>query len=436
MALTKMVHRYVPRGAAVRVFECQDPEVLVSGPAGTGKSRAILEKIHMMCLLNRRLKCLIVRQTHISLASTALATYADHVAIEAILDGTVTYYGGSPKEPAGYKYSNGSFIGFAGMDKPTKIMSSEYDIIYVQEAIELSLTGWESLSTRARNGRSSFQQLIADTNPERPTHWLYQRCQLGTTTLIESRHEDNPRLYDDAGNITAEGAVYLARLDNLTGIRKQRLRYGKWVGAEGLIYGDFDMSLHLIDKYPIPQDWPRIWGLDFGWNDPFVCQMWAKDPDGRLILYREFYRSHRLVEHHARDILATVAPGGVWSEPRPYVVVADHDAEDRATFERHLGIGTTPAKKTVSDGLQAVQSRLKIQGDGKPRLYVMRGSLVERDQRRVEMLRPTCFVDEVTGYVWNEAKDTPVKEDDHSMDTARYVVAQEDLRVPFAMEWA
>jgi hypothetical protein len=40
-----------------------------------------------------------------------------------------------------------------GMDKPTKIMSSEYDFIYVQEAIELTETDWENLTTRLRNGR-------------------------------------------------------------------------------------------------------------------------------------------------------------------------------------------------------------------------------------------------------------------------------------------
>jgi len=35
-------------------MHAQDDEVLLSGPAGTGKSRACLEKVHLMALMNRR----------------------------------------------------------------------------------------------------------------------------------------------------------------------------------------------------------------------------------------------------------------------------------------------------------------------------------------------------------------------------------------------
>ena len=34
---------YGPRGAAAELFGCRDPEVLIEGPAGTGKTRAVLE---------------------------------------------------------------------------------------------------------------------------------------------------------------------------------------------------------------------------------------------------------------------------------------------------------------------------------------------------------------------------------------------------------
>ena len=43
-------------------------------------------------------------------------------------------------------------------------------------------------------------------------------------------------------------------------------------------------------------------GIDFGyWPDPFVCQWWAKSPEGAF--YRELYRTKTLVEDHARRIL-------------------------------------------------------------------------------------------------------------------------------------
>ena len=53
-----------------------------------------------------------------------------------------------------------------------EIMSSEYDVIYVQEATELVEDDWEALTTRLRNGKVTFQQLMADCNPGPPQHWL------------------------------------------------------------------------------------------------------------------------------------------------------------------------------------------------------------------------------------------------------------------------
>ena len=376
---TTLTHSYVPRGSAIEVFNCRDGEVLISGPAGTGKSRACLEKLHILCLKNPGIACLIARKTLASLGSTALKTFREIVATEAMEAGLVEYYGGSSEKPPQYRYSNGSSIVIGGMDKPSKVMSSEYDVIYVQEAVELYVQDWEALTSRLRNWKLSFQQLLADTNPDRPTHWLKTRVATGTTTLFESRHEENPELYDDAGNLTDKGKTYISRLDNLTGVRYLRLRKGLWVAAEGIIYEEFDPAVHLIDRFEIPDSWPRWWGVDFGYTHPFVLQQWAEDHDGRLYLYAEIYHTRRLVEDHARDVLNQVCPGapedsepgthGQWREPKPTAIVCDHQASDRATLERHLGLSTVAAHKAVSPGIQAVQGRLRAAGDGKPRLF-------------------------------------------------------------------
>jgi hypothetical protein len=141
--------------------------------------------------------------------------------------------------------------------------------------------------------------------------------------------------------------------------------------------------------------------VDFGYTNPMVMQWWAEDGDGRLYLYRETYRTQRLVEDHAKTALSLVKwPSGQWREPQPRAVICDHDAEDRATLEKHLGLGTVAAKKTVSDGIQAVQSRLKVQADGRPRLFIVRGALAERDPALAERSLPTCTAEEITGYVW------------------------------------
>src|SRR3546814_11038338 len=85
----------------------------------------------------------------------------------------------------------------------------------------------------------------------------------------------------------------------------------------------------------------------------------------------------RLVEDHARQMLEQVITDGTWTEPKPRAIITDHAAEDRATLEKHLGLKTKPAKKTVGDGLQAVASRFRDGGNGKPRMLIMQDCLVE-----------------------------------------------------------
>lgn len=463
---TAVAHRYEPRGAPKELFAYRGSEVLLSGPAGTGKSRGCLEKLHLMALLNPGMRGLIVRKTRESLGSTALVTWREHVAVEALATGIMSFYGGSAEEPPQYRYGNGSRIMIGGMDKPTKIMSSEYDVAYVQEATELTTTDWENITTRLRNGRVSFQQLLADCNPDIPTHWLKKRCDAGATVMLHCRHEDNPRLFNPDGTLTVEGEAYIKKLDALTGVRKQRLRHGLWVAAEGLIYEGWDDAVHLVDPFPIPAAWTRWWTVDFGYTNPFVLQFWAEDPDGRLYLYREIYRTKRLVEDHARDALRFVQRCVTcceskaadhdcfgckechreWTEPQPRAVICDHDAEDRATLEKHLQLSTVPAKKTVSDGIQHVESRMKRAGDGRPRLYLVRDAVVETDTALEDAKKPTCTAEEVVGYVWDRGtakaqaeekppKEVPVKENDHGMDAMRYMVAERDLGGTPRMRW-
>lgn len=453
MSMPAKKHIYEPRGACNEVLYRREPEVLLAGPAGTGKSRACLEKIHVMALLNPGSRYLICRKTATSLSSTALVTWNKFVIPESVANGDVHYYGGSAQEPASYRYRNGSTVVIGGLDKIAKIMSSEYDVVYVQEATDLVENDWESLTTRLRNWKVSFQQLLADCNPSHPTHWLLNRVKNGQTFMLESRHEDNPILFNKDGTPTERGSDYLGKLDRLTGVRFQRLRLGNWVAAEGVIYEEFGPG-HILDAIPyqprealdhagVPISWRRYWAVDFGFNHPFVLQCWAEDHDGRLYMYREIFHTQRTVQDHAKQIMGIVAPGtrwaettgdvisGKWLEPKPASVLCDHDAEGRVVLERYTGLSTLPAHKSVTEGIQAVQERLKVQGDGKARLFFVRDALVELDQELRDAGRPTCTVDEIPGYVWAEGRkqEEPKKEMDDGCDTTRYVVADRDFGI-------
>jgi PBSX family phage terminase large subunit len=425
------------RGAAADLIASREPEVVTCGPAGTGKSLAALHKMHRAAIKYPGMRGLIVRKTRESLTQAGLVTLEDKAMSPHWRDTLARNCQRRVRQS--YVYPNGSEVVVGGLDKPGKVMSTEYDLVYVQEAIDLTEADWESLSSRIRNGVMPYQQLYGDTNPDAPTHWLKQRADSGLVRLLESRHEDNPAYWGGDG-WTDAGEAYIARLDRLTGTRYLRLRKGIWAGAEGVIYGDFDPAVHVIDRMPAGwESWYRFRSIDFGYTNPFVCQWWAIDGDGRMYLYREAYLSGRIVADHAADIKRLerwTLDDGVTPNPDREAVpvaVADHDAEDRATLARG-GIGTKPAHKAVTPGIQAVEDRLRLAGDGKPRIFFLKDCRARRDPSLVAARKPTCTVEEFPGYIWapprpgRAPKEEPVKVNDHGMDAMRYAVMSVDCR--------
>lgn len=429
---TTTIH-FEPRGAVKELMSYRGREVLMSGAAGTGKSVGGLMKVHLACMARPKVRAVILRKTHRSLTSSTLVTFKEKVAAEALATGAVHFYGGSAQEPAAFRYQNGSTILVGGLDNSARLLSTEFDLIFVDEAIEVSSEDLDTLITRLRNGVLSYQQMIMATNPGAPTHHLKRRCDEGRTKILYSRHEDNPRFHDGA-DWTDEGRDYLSGLDTLKGPRYQRMRWGKWVAAEGQIFEDFDHSVHVLPKsFTVPPEWPLYITIDFGYTNPFVAQWWRVDDDGRLYLTREIYHSKTLVEEHARRILNQIERNGR-KEPKP-TLIADHDAEDRATLMKHLGgLYVHKAKKDVSRGLQATQKRFEVQPDGKPRIFFFPDALTHEDASLREAGKPTCTIDEIPDYVWDTTgseskapKEAPLKVNDHGCDAMRYMVARLDL---------
>ena|SRR5579872_4777593 len=430
------------RGGALALISCRDRECCLEGPAGSGKTYPILSKIHGLLSYYAGARALVARKSNTDLAGSAMATYRDGVLDER--EG-VRYFGGNKVKPAAFQYPNGSLLIVNGLDKPTKVRSTEFDIAFINEATECAVEDIEFVRMRLRRGVLPYQQLIMDCNPDAPTHWLNQRMNEGVTTRLLSRHEDNPRYFDvRSHDWTDEGRRYIFDvLGGLTGVRLARYRYGKWQAAEGTIYEDaWDRARNVVDrarysKRPsdlygdcgIPRDWPRYLVIDFGFTHPFVCLWAARDPDGRLIIYRQLYKTKALVEDHAKEIRRVSRWGQDGGDPLPREIICDHDAEGRATLERHLGLSTTRAHKAVLEGIQATAAAMKPDAAGTPRLLILSGSLIERDQELVRMKKPTCVEEEPENYTWHigsgyRAKEEPVKEDDHGCDCLRYLCAR------------
>lgn len=405
------------RGPQADLQTSQADELVLSGPAGTGKSVACLHKVHRMALQYPNSRWLIVRKTRRSLTESGLVTFERQI----LGEGNPICAGVQRENRHSYKYPNGSEVVTGGIDEPTRLYSTEYDGIYVQECNELSLNDWESLIRPLRNGIAPYQQIMGDCNPDAPGHWLYKRAtESKLATMWHTLHEHNPRMHDGV-EWTDFGRNYIAKLDRLTGVRYQRLRWGKWVAAEGAVYDEWSAAVHLIERFNIPATWPRYRAIDFGFGNPFVCLWLAVDPDGRIYVYREIYRTKRLVEDHAVNIKR-------WSEgERIVLTVCDHDAEDRATLNRHA-IPNAAANKAITFGIQSVAMRLKAAGDGKPRLFWLRDSLIDMDQDLAEAKLPTSGIQEFDSYMWPKGQDgkavkeVPVDLHNHAMDALRYGV--------------
>jgi PBSX family phage terminase large subunit len=433
---------YQPFGAARTLFYSRAAEVLLSGPAGTGKSRACLEKLHLCAEKYAGMRGLIVRKTRESLSESGLVTFETKVVPE---DHPILLGANRPNRHS-YRYPNGSEIIVGGfrqhsLDASQKIMSTDYDLAYVQEAVELTEEEWEKLTTRLRNGVMPYQQLLADTNPDSPGHWLKRRCDAGRTLLLESRHEDNPVLWDARLQAwTAAGANYMAKLDALTGPRYARLRQGRWVQAEGVVYEGWDRQVHLVDAATLQalgvidrqghlnRDKIRrvVCGVDWGFTNAGVILVGGLDGDGRLYVVREIYRSKQTIDwwiDEARRLQAEYRPEAFTCDPsEPGYIEQFSRARLRAV----------PAYNEQRPGIDAVQRRLQRAGDGRPRLLLLSSLSAGGDPLLEEAKKPASTIEEFDSYVWNttggcKKGEEPVKENDHGMDALRYLVAYFDL---------
>lgn len=405
-------------------FVSREPQVLTFGPAGTGKSLAWLAKIAYNADKYPKCRQLICRKSRSSLTETGLVSFERDI-LES--NSPLLHPPNLRRVRQSYHHPNGSEIIAGGLDNAEKILSSEYDLIYCQEASELELEEWETLIGRLRSGVMPYQQICGDCNPTFPHHWLYKRYQSGLLKLIPTYHKDNPRYYQKIGGKwtwTDDGESYLAKLNLLTGFRRKRFLEGVWAAAEGLVYEGFGPHNLKERGWTPPKEWVRYHSVDFGYVNPLVYQFWAEDGDGTLYLYREIYKTGMLVEDLAKQIADWVRTG---TEPRPTAVLGDHDAEDRATFERHSGLRVYAADKTKKAGIQDVAKRLECQPNGKPRLYLVSGANAKPDNSLSAAGKPTCTEEEFAGYVWHpDGKDEPVKENDHGMDALRYLVRHRD----------
>lgn len=415
---------YQPHGAARELMRCRDREVLLSGPSGTGKSMACLQKIDLAASLVP-CRAAIVRKVRTALTQAALVTFTEKVLPPP--PNAVWFH----HEDQEFRYPNGSRVVVAGLDDPRKVLSTDFDLIYVQEATELDDQDWGILLTRLRNNRLSYQQILADCNPSYPNHWLKLRCDEGLTTLLESKHEDNPQLYDHAKHAWTEfGTVYLKTLDALQGYLHKRLRLGLWVAAEGMFFPEWDPELHVTRSDPIPEDWARWVAVDYGFAVPFCALWFARDPDSRRIwVYRELYaagirdeQQADLIKRHSEDerILQIVCDPSMFNarteQKRPSIaqVYADRGLAQLAVQ------GIYPGQNNRRQGW-AIVRRALAHDEADARLQIVKGSCPNLERELPALVRDPLDPEDSQQMVRGRYVS------DHACDALRYGLCTEAL---------
>jgi phage terminase large subunit len=428
----------LPKQAAL--LDSDAPEIMFSGAFGCGKSYGLCLKVFDLAWRYSGNRVGLFRSTLKSLRATTLRTLldGDGALPPAIPPGVVAAHN---KNEQIIKLKNGSEIVYGGLQSSTRsrtwFNSLNLGAAAVDQAEELSFDEWRLLQGRLRLKLPYLphHQIFGACNPRHPGHWIYQRFFIekpAIAALIKSNTFDNPFLPPD----------YVARLETFTGPFYRRFVLGEWVGLEGLVYDNFDPTVHLVEPFPVPANWQRWRAIDFGYQNPFVC-LWAVEvgadnagelPEGSLVVYREIYMSHRRVTLHGSQI-SDLSAGESYRTS-----YADHDAGGRAELVE-FGINTQAAVKEIETGIQTVRRWLGNEPglDGQtviPRLYFFRGALVERDARLTldpvtgdKVHAPVCTADEFSFYRWPQGsdgrakKEQPVKVHDHGMDALRYLLA-------------
>ncbi len=282
-------------------------ELLIEGPAGTGKTFGILAFFHTLAMQVPSFRVLVTRQTRASLTESVLAAYEDHV-LPAFGHERVCF-GQHRRHRMSYDFPlTGARIVLGGLDKPDRFLSSDWDAIWVNEAIETVEHAWEMLRGRlSRPGRDPrFGFLLGDTNPGDPSHFLNQRCEAGRTIRWQTTHAANPALFDHNG-WTAAWAPFKANLKSLTGSRLKRFFLGIWAAGEGAWFSQFDPDSAVTPAAEFDRRHPVHLAVDTGVHTGAVLYQIKPEPTGELInVFADYYSYDVSAESNARAILEMV----------------------------------------------------------------------------------------------------------------------------------
>ena len=277
---------------------------------------------------------------------------------------------------------NNSLIEFFSIDDAQKRRGTKRDILFVNEANEITYEDFFQLNIRTTT------QVFFDFNPSE-TFWYNDQIQTrDDITIIHSTYKDNPYLNDDQ-------IKEIERLQHTDLQYYQIYALGEFAGAIDRIY-----SYTPLDDIPVDRGAKLVaLGLDFGYtNDPTtLVEVWRQ---GDNIYLNELIYQTGLTNSDIGDLMSE------YGVDRTIEIIAD-SAEPKSIEElRRYGFNIKPATKgpdSIKNGIDILKRN---------RLFVTKQS--------------TNLIKELNNYKWITDKNgnklnKPVDMFNHALDAVRYV---------------
>lgn len=173
-----------------------------------------------------------------------------------------------------------------------------------------------------------------------------------TVRFIRARLSDNPALDRDQSYHRTLNAIP-------DPARRRAMRDGDWDVFAGQVFETWRVDRHVVDPFPVPPDWDREAGVDYGFAHPWVCLHGAYDPDGRLWVYRELDGTKIGQSEQAKRILAAEAGETIrarHADTSMWAKVGEHNTT--AEIYGQEGVALRPAVKDRVNGWARVHELL------------------------------------------------------------------------------
>lgn len=186
-----------------------------------------------------------------------------------------------------------STIQFFGLDDIEKIKSTEFNLIWLEEATGFTYEDFTFLKTRLSAEKPAGwkrNQCILSLNPGDARGWIRTKLlPQENVCLIESTYKDNPFLSEEYVRSILEMKDTNPRMYKM-------LVLNQWGVSEGRVFDKWE----LYNDETAPKEFDQvIYGLDFGYNHPTAlieCSFKDNEVYLKEVIYKQFLTNPELIE--------------------------------------------------------------------------------------------------------------------------------------------